>query len=130
MVRPAADHDAPFEQRLVGLEVREALAAELGEQRPAVEPEPGRLQVGDDPQPLHLLNRFQAHEIAMRNTGPAVPDWQFVVDRGISVDQRVHGAVANRVGGHLQVVFKRQLRNGPQLIGLDVEQPAVFRVGD
>ena len=86
-----------FASALEGLEVSHPVVAELLAQRRAVEVEPGGLQVDDDPQLLHLLDRFGAHEIGVRDAGAHVVYREIVaVDALVGVDHVVYRAVALR----------------------------------
>ena len=130
MVGAAAGDDAVLEDRLQRLEVAEPVVAELGGERAGIEIEPGGLDVGDDAEPGHLLDRLAAHEVAVRDAGAGRADGRGLVGFVVGIEQRVNGAVADAVGRELQAGFDRRFDDGAELVGLDHQHAAIVRVAN
>ena len=66
----------------------------------------------------------------MADAGPRLPDRHLFIDFVIRIEQGVDGAVANGVGGKLQVVFDRGFCDRDESFLGDEENAAIFRIVD
>ncbi len=126
-----ATHDHPFvEAGLIGLKIGHPLIAELLVQGCTIQPQPGGLQVGDNPDLTHLLDRFRAHEITVRDTRSLCSHGELFVDFLIGLDQCQHGRVTHRMGRKLQIVLQRKPGHMHQILLWNKADSAVVGIGD
>ncbi len=102
MVGPAARDRPRLEQAAQGLEIAQSPVAELLYQRVRIQIKPNRLQVDHHAEPRAFSHRLGTHEVRVADARTRRPHGQFLIHFGISLQQRLHGAVPNRMRGELQ----------------------------
>ena len=122
--------DTGGEEAAEGLEVTEAIVAELFHEGAGIEVKPGGLDIHDDAELRGLGDGIVRHEVRVGDADAEVFDGLLLVHFFINAHEGLDGTVTYGVGGELQAVFGGALDHLQELLARDVEDAFIRGIGD